>query len=358
MSASPAGYVSVGTELPAMLRRLAGLGPGAPVLSLYLDLDPSEFPTPRARRSAATALLDTAHKQIEAYETDHDGRESLRSDLTHAREFLDEWAPKGARGIAVFSATMAKFFETVPLPRPTPTRALIDDSPYVTPLVAAADTRDWLFVVVDAEHARLLHGNTEYVEELERVTDSVASQYEVSGPADHQRLVEHLIDQHLENVTREVEDHLRASNFQHIVVGGPPEIAPRFEAKLSHAASERLAGRFAVGFGGSSPDQIRQAALPCLEAEERRRERAMLDRLSERLGMGKRAVAGADDVRGMLVQRRVEVLLFEPAYEFTDPAGIERMVKEAIAQDAEVMPVRHSPEELSALGHVAALLRF
>ncbi|MDX6598195.1 MAG: peptide chain release factor subunit 1 [Gaiellales bacterium] len=358
MSVSAAGYLPVGSELPATLRRLAALRPGAPVLSLYLDLDPAEFPTQRARRSAITALLDTAHKQIEDYESDHDGRESLRSDLEHAREFFEEWSPKGARAVAVFSATMAKLFETVPLPRPVPMRAFIGDSPYVTPLVAAADTRDWLIVVVDAHKARLLHGNTEHVEELERVKDSVAGRHEASGPTDHQRWVEHQIDQHLEHVAREVDAHLRDASYQHVIVGGPPEIAPRFESMLSSAARERLAGRFPVELGGTRPDQIRQAALPCFEADERRRERAALDRLTERLGMGKRAVAGADDVRDMLVQRRVEILLFEHGYESADPAGIEWMVEEAIAQDAEILPVRFAPEEVAALGHVAALLRF
>jgi hypothetical protein len=358
MSVSAAGYIQAGPELPATLRRLAALRPGAPVLSLYLDLDPAEFPTQRARRSAITAVLDTAQRQIEDYETDHGGRESLRSDLGHAREFFDEWSPKGARGVAVFSATMAKLFETVPLPRPVPLRAFVDDSPYITPLVAAADARDWLIVVVDAHKARLLHGNTDHVEEFERVKDSVAGRHEASGPTDHQRWIEHQIDQHLEHVAREVDALLRDANYQRIIVGGPPEIAPRFESMLGSAARERLAGRFPVELGGSTPDQIRQAALPCFEAEEHRRERAALDRLTERLGMRKRAVAGADDVCDVLVQRRVEILLFEHGYESADPAGIEWMVEEAIAQDAEILPVRFSPDELAVLGHVAALLRF
>jgi hypothetical protein len=114
VSASAAGYVPVGSELPAILQRLGAFRPGAPVLSLYLDLDPAELPTPRARRSAITSLLDEAHKQIEGYATDHDRKESLRSDLEHATAFFEEWSPKGARGVALFSATLAGFFETVP----------------------------------------------------------------------------------------------------------------------------------------------------------------------------------------------------------------------------------------------------
>jgi peptide subunit release factor 1 (eRF1) len=358
VSSSAAGYVPVGWELPSPLQRLAAFRPDAPVLSLYVDLDPLEFPTPRSRRSAITSLLDAAHKQIENYETDHARRESLRSDLEHARAFFEEWQPKGARSVALFSATMVKFFETVPLPRPARSWAYIDDSPYVTPLVAAADTRDWLIVVVDARNARMLHGNSEHIAELERVQDSVPGRHEASGPTDHQRWVEHLIDQHLERVAKEADEHLLAGSFQHVLVGGTPEIVPRFESMLSAAARTRVAGRFTVEVGGTSPDEIRRVALPCFEADERRRERAALDLLAERLARGARAVAGADDVRDMLVQRRVETLLFEEQYQFRDPATIESMVEEAIAQSAEILPVRHDPDELALRGHVAALLGF
>jgi peptide subunit release factor 1 (eRF1) len=358
VSSSAAGYIPFGSELPTMLQRLAAFRPGVPVLSLYLDLDPAEFPTPRARKSAITSLLDAARKQIEDHVADHDGKESLRSDLGHAAAFFDEWSPKGARGIGLFSASMAGYFETVALPRPTHTVAFIDDSPYVTPLVAAADTRDWLIVVVDAHNARILHGNAEHIEEFERVKDSVTGQHEASGPTDHQRWVEHQVDQHLERVAKEAEAHLRAAGYQHVIVAGPPEIVPRFESMLSASARRRLAGRFAVEVGGTTADEIRRAALSCFEAEERRRERAVLDVLAERLGKGTRAVAGAEGVREMLVQRRVEILLFEDQWQLAQPAAIESMVEEAIAQSAEILPVHYHPDEVALRGHVAAVLRF
>ncbi|MDX6476410.1 MAG: hypothetical protein QOH95_1921 [Gaiellaceae bacterium] len=358
MTTSTAGYVATGAELSAALRRLAAFRPGSPVLSLYLDLDPTEFPNPRARHSAITSLLDAAHKEVEDSGTDHAGKESLRSDLQRAAEFFGESSPKGARGVALFSATLAEFFETIPLPRPTRMWKWIDDSPFVAPLVAAADTRDWLIVVVDARHSRMLHGNPERVEELEKVTDSVPGRHEGSGPTDYQRWVEHLVDQHLERVAKEADAHLRTERYQHLLVGGPTEIAPRFESELSAAARERLAGRFPVELGRTSPDEIRRAALSCFEQEERLHERAALDLLIARLGRNTRAVAGMDDVRDVLLQSRVELLLFEERLEFAVPAAIESLVKEAIAQSAEILPVRHFSEELALRGSVAALLRF
>jgi hypothetical protein len=341
------------------MQRLAALRPDAPVLSLYLDLDPAEVPTPRARKSASTALLDAAHKRVEGYTTDHARKESLRSDLEHAEAFFQEWTPKGARSVAVFSATLAGFFENVPLPRPTHTWAFVDDSPYVTPLVTAADLRDWLIVVVDAQHARMLHGNTEHIEEFERVTDTVAGRHEASGPTDHQRWVEHQVDQHLGRVAKEVDALAREARFERIIVAAPREIAPRFESKLSAATRERIAGHLRVEIGGATPDEIRHAALPCFEAEERRHEREVLDRLVARLAKSTLAAAGVDAVRDMLVQRRVEVLLLDERWwRYEDPAAIESAVEDAIAQSAEILPIRHYPDELALRGRIAAVLRF
>ena len=135
VSGQAAGYVDAGPVIAGTLRELATLRPPVPVLSLYLDLDPREFGTQPARRSAVTSLLDTAHKRIEEYDTDHRGRVSLRADLERATAFFDEFSPKRSRGAAIFAASAAEVFRPYLLPRPTPTRVVIDDSPFISALV-------------------------------------------------------------------------------------------------------------------------------------------------------------------------------------------------------------------------------
>src|SRR3954467_2681091 len=123
-SSSAAGYVDAGSELGQRLRRLGALRPPVPVLSLYLDLDPSQFGTDRARSSAVTSLLDEAHKRVEEAAADHDGKVSLRADVERAAEFFEDFQPKGARGVAIFSASAAGVFESFTLPRPTQTQVV------------------------------------------------------------------------------------------------------------------------------------------------------------------------------------------------------------------------------------------
>jgi peptide chain release factor subunit 1 len=357
-SSSAAGYVDAGSALRQRLRRLGALRPPVPVLSLYLDLDPSQFATGRARGSAVTSLLDEAHKRVEEAEADHDGKVSLRADIERATEFFEGFEPKGARGVAIFSASAAGVFETFTLPRPTQTEVVIDDSPYVTPLAAAADTRDWLIVLVDTRHARFLHGNTDHVEELEQVEDTVLGQHERQGPSDHQRRVEHEVDQHLARAARLLDERLRDGGFERVLVGGPPEIAPRFEEAMSNPAREKLAGRFEVELPDVHPDDVRHAAIPCFVEDERRHERELLDRLAERLGRGERAAGGYEAVRAALEMAAVETLLYDERWRPADAGTLERAIEDAVQQSAEVLPVRHHLDALEPHGHVAALLRF
>jgi peptide subunit release factor 1 (eRF1) len=358
MESTTAGYVDAWPVISERLRDLAEMRPSAPVLTLYLDLNPTDFGTRRARRSAYTSLLDEATRRVEEADTDHEGKVSLRADVARAAAFFEDYTPKGGRGAAVFACTAAGVFEPFTLPRPPSTRVVVDDSPYVTPLLQAADRRDWLIALVDTRHARFLHGNGDHVEEFEQFEDSVAGQHERSGPTDHQRWVEHEVDQHLERAAHELDRHLQVARYDHVLVGGPPELASRFESTLSNPARERLVGRLDIEVPTAHPDDVRRAALPCFEEDERRHERAVLDRLAERLGRGERAVAGLNDVQAMLEQMRVETLLYEERYEPPDERALECAIEEAIAQSAEVLPLRHHPEELAQRGHIAAVLRF
>src|SRR5437763_4270770 len=75
------------------LRRLAKARPahGGKVLSVYVDLEPSEFPTTAARASAITSALDDAAREVRAaQELEHDARVGLRSSLERLRAFLEQ----------------------------------------------------------------------------------------------------------------------------------------------------------------------------------------------------------------------------------------------------------------------------
>jgi hypothetical protein len=59
----------------------------------------------------------------------------------------------------------------------------------------------------------------------------------------------------------------------------------------------------------------------------------------------------------MLVQRRVETLLYDERHARSDSIR-EAAIEQAVVQPAEILPVRHAPEALDQHGHIAAILRF
>ena len=96
-----------------LLRRLADFRPdGARVLSLFLNLDPSEFGTARARATEIKSLVDQADRCVrEADGIPHDQAVALRQDVDRAREFLSGADFEGAHGFVFGNGLMANFLE-------------------------------------------------------------------------------------------------------------------------------------------------------------------------------------------------------------------------------------------------------
>ena len=89
------------------LRHLAELRLDRPVvLSLYLNLDPSEFATPPARKTSVRSLLDEAERRLrDRNGLSHEDRTGLQASLERASNFLENQLPTdGAHGVAVFSS--------------------------------------------------------------------------------------------------------------------------------------------------------------------------------------------------------------------------------------------------------------
>src|SRR5215203_7570084 len=88
------------------LRRLADVHPDrGRVLSVFMNLDPSEFATPAARSSAITSVLTEAARRVEdARDLEHDERAALKADVERVRGVLTgNIAGDGARALAVYA---------------------------------------------------------------------------------------------------------------------------------------------------------------------------------------------------------------------------------------------------------------
>src|ERR687898_2135671 len=272
------------------LRHLAELRLDRPVvLSLYLNLDPSEFATPPARKTAVRSLVDEAERRLrEQNGLSHEDRMALQASLERAGGFLENELPTdGAHGVAVFSSEPAALFEALKLPRGVPNQVAIGHSPLVGPLARLERRERWCVALVNRRDARIFRGSPESLREIEQIHDDVFGQHDQGGwsQARYQRGIEKEKDDHLKHTCDALMRHFKRQPFQRLIMGGPREVVTDFEPKLHGYLQERLAGRIEVDVR-SNPDQVLGAARPLIEKLEHEREQEALDRLAERGACG------------------------------------------------------------------------
>jgi peptide chain release factor subunit 1 len=372
------------------LRELASLRPdGARVLSVFLNLDPQEFSQAPARTTEIQSVLDDAERRVrDANDSvSPDEKKALREDVERTREFLKGADFKGAHGFVVYASGAAGLFEALRLPRPVSTRAVIDDSPFIEPLVEICQKGSWAVILVNRKVGRMFRGSPERLDELPRVEDDVHGRHQQGGlsQARYQRSVDEGARDHYKNVAEAAFRRFQTSPFDQLLIGGPGEDVAEFETRLHSYLKQRVAGRVEVDVENTSADQVLKAARADMEALERKREEELLDRLRQGLATGGRGAAGLDDTLAALNERRVEVLMLADGF---DAAGTscpqcgwvgapeltvcpadgsklepresvaESALELAIEQSAEVLRVRGAAGEIESHGGIAAVLRF
>jgi peptide chain release factor subunit 1 len=377
---------------PERLRDLASATGRGKVLSLFVNLDPSEFGTIPARASQVRSVLDRAARVVRAADDGltHEERTALRADLERVEAELEgASAGGGARGLAVFASSQAGIFQALRLPVPVDHEPVVADTPFVEPLTPLAGGERWAVLLVNRSFARLLAGGRDTLAELALVESDVHGRHDQGGwsQARYQRSVEQDVHEHLKAVAETAARLLRPRRPTGLVLGAPEETLHAVEAALPSDLRGLVAGHVTVDVEHASADEVRAAAAEVVDRVAREREDRLLARLKEglaRQSADTRAAAGVADTLLALSEQRVEALLLDEgahapgvvcprcgllavdgtascpadgtsteAREDVLPDAIDR----AIAQDARVVVLRERPD-LGPHEHVAAVLRF
>jgi peptide subunit release factor 1 (eRF1) len=367
------------------LRELAGLRPeGHKVLSLYLNLDPSEFPTPRDRSVELESLLGTVERELREDSLTHAQREELKKDVERVRRWFEgEFDASGTRGVAVFCATGAGLFDVHQLARPIRSEVVLDDSPFIEPLTAHPGGDGYCVLLVNRQVARILCGGADGMREVVSMVDDVHGWHDQGGwsQARYQRGIEKETKDHLKHAGDELFKLSKRGMVRRLIIGAPEEMRGEVEQTLHSYLRERIAGWLDIDVR-STPDQVMQQAANVMLEDARARERELLDRLKSELGRNARGAAGVADTLAALNERKVEALLVKEGFRAggyataaadflsteagRSPQGedlqkrddiVESAIESALEQSAEVVTVRHHPD-LDAVGSIAALLRY
>lgn len=373
----------------SLLGRLARLrAPGEErVLSLYLDLDPSEnMALPPARRSAINALIDEARRRAEDEPLQtREARIRLRADIERLEDVLVRGVVEGrlaagARGLAALACERAGLLEVVRLPRPVRSRAFIARHPVIQPLAEIGSPGLWAVLVTDGDDARLLEGVGDRLIEIESFHDAhrrrhrrgVWAPERSDGPlAEDER-------RHVRRAVEELVERDRRQGYELVAIGATEPVWAEARRAMPDGLRTRLAGRFSVNVEEASAAEVRLRVEPLLletASEQERRTLALLDEAG---------VKGLGPSLELAFERRISALVITPELEHPgvlcqlcgwpglvpgacpiDGAAlwpedniVDWAIRRALAQDAEALALHHHPDGLAAYDGIGAIPRF
>ncbi len=358
------------------------------VLSLYLNLDPERFATPRARKAEIDSLLDDAHREIEGRERPHAEHMALRAAHERAREMLSDdqpWAEE-AHALALFISQPLELERMLRLPHPLQSSVVVADEPFIAPLTELALAARVCVALVDERHARIFEGSAEQLEQAAKVSDRVHGRQDQGGwsQARYQRSQHEDVEAHLRHVGRVLQELLHETAYQQLLIACTEPLWPRVIARLHPEVRALLHDqRMSLDVKDAGIEDVVAAADAVLESERRARQDAVLAELREHVARNARAAVGLEAVLLALVERRVQTLLYDTALQAdgvlcprcgwmgvggercpNDGGPVQRRaniledaVRSAVSQSAEVLPLSERPE-LSAFQGIAATLRF
>ena len=210
-------------------------------ISFYLDLDPSESPTPVAVDSRINALLDEVEKWPGRDGLDHAQKEGFEADLARLRAYFEsEFSREGARGFAVFCAGLDGYWVPLPLSEPVPQLVKVGKTLHLSPLVPLVGSGDGVVVAfVGRERGDLYRLTDGRLEEFHEQFDEQPGRHDQGGwsQARFQRHIEKLVEDHLKTSRT-------CSNARFAAAGHPdrPRRLRRDDARRSRSRSRTRSG--------------------------------------------------------------------------------------------------------------------
>jgi len=371
------------------LRELAAFRAGKGcAISLYVDLDPSDVPTPADVETKVNSVLQVAERHLDERKAQltRDQREGLKQDLQRIAAWFDDgFDRQGARGIAVFADGLDNFWATISLPEPAGDEARIGSELYLAPLARAAGRDGALIAFVGRERGQVWRLRGGALVEIADQTEEVQGQHSQGGwsQARYERNIENQVGQHLRDVAATLDGCVRKLRGTRVVLIGAEDIRSEFETLLSNDVQSSVAGWASAEAHADGP-QVLEAARPVLNEWWAGHEDELLARWREEAGKNGRAASGWEGTLEAASDGRVDLLLVQdgadqPAYQcpqcgraqMTDGScpldgttmeakegGLDVALHQTLAHGGTVHVIRGDRRDLDPVGGVAALLRF
>ncbi len=355
---------------------------GSPVLSLYLNVDPSQQSSDQHKLSVRSLLKEVAG-------------EADSADIQAMERYFDFEYERQGKGLALFSCQDADFWRSYWLAVPVHNQAHVAPRPYIKPLTDVLDAYGrYAVVLVDSEGARmflfqlgeLAEASGIFGEEVRRSKHGGASGVAGmrGGVAPRAaRKGEETVQRNLREVAEVTETFCQNNGCRRLVVGGSDANVRQLLDVLPKQLQDVVVGTFVVDLAAPVSD-VQARSLELIERAAQERETGLVDDMWAGWKRGSGATVGLADTLAALQEHRVGTLLVGAGYSDSgyrcrdcrylvvlerdecplcgghmDPVEdiVDTLTRRALEQGVEVEIVRGNPK-LEEVGSVGALLRY
>jgi peptide subunit release factor 1 (eRF1) len=285
------------------LRELLDLKPQHPVLSIYLNTDPSQ-----GNADVYKLKLRSMLKEVD-----------LPEDISNIEDYFEHQYNGVGRSIAIFSCAPEEFFRAYPIQIPIRSRLRVSNRPHVKPLANLLDSYGRYGVaLVDKQGARLFFFHLGTLREQEGVLGESVRRTKHGGgsQAAGRRSGEAGQTQHTAEVTeRNMRDSagfaagfFAENNIRRVLIGGTDDNIALFRNYLPKSWQSLIVGTFSISMNASH-DEVMQRAMKIGQQAERQREARLVETAITAAAKGKGGVIGLDETLGMVHEGRIQNLL-------------------------------------------------
>lgn len=371
------------------LRALAGFrADQGCAISLYLNLDPSEVPTPADVETRANSLIAEAQRAFDERKGSlgHEQREALKHDIERIKAWFDDgFDRQGVSGVAVFTAGLDNFWSTLPLPDSVADQVRITAQLCLAPLARLVGRADGVLVAaVGRERGQVFKLEGGSLLEIADETEDVPGRHDQGGwsQARYERHIDEIVDRHWRRVVETLDTCVRQHPGAHVVLVGAEGMRSDFEEILSSEVKNCLLGWTTAEAHADAP-QLLEAARPVIGGWWEKLDEDVIARWREEAGKNGRAAMGWEQTLEAASDGRAELLLVqdgidEPAYQCpacgraqvgngscpldgttleSRDSGLDVAVHQTLAYGGTVHVIRER-RDLEPVGGVGALLRY
>jgi peptide subunit release factor 1 (eRF1) len=284
------------------LRKLLDFSANDPVVSVYLNPEPSQGNADAHRARLRSLLKEVNRKQDE---------EVIETFFNHSYD----WS---GRGVAVFSCASAGFFQHFSLSLPVEDRLVIGEQPEIKPLLSLIDNYGGYGVVlVDKQNARIFLFQQGELVEQQAISGETVKHIKTGGrilgqrdgTVESSRTQDEVVDRNVRDLADLVTKYFEKKHVRRLLIGGSDENIALFKRQLSKAWQSLVLGTFPISIDAGSAEVL-EKSLEVNRRVEMEHEKALVENLVTSAAKESAAVVGLEDTLEAVSNGRVQTLVF------------------------------------------------